>query len=536
MKFEVRNMGIKKFWGLALTTAFAILISTGCTTGSGPGAGLEGQLGVTPASPVYVKVGETEQFSLSSPDESVQWTVAGGADNGTISDAGLYTAPSKLPVNTTVKINVTTSDSSGEVEVHLLAGDKLTWGEARNTQGVVSPDALFSFATTPVGNKITVREGSLEIAAVWSQLVGYGPPQGTQVPGQPPPKGPPILNTFFSHSRDLGPFESPLTVFESSTDPNYATAVLLDSELNPAVFSHVVYPGGSEAGIQVKNSLDGGGISFGEAHTIVGDANNIPYLASPVIDQNNHFHITWSQSSISKPTPTLMYSKSEDSGANWSDPVPIAGGEAGVSVMGHLAVDPSGQRIAVCFISGTSQQVKIAHSEDGGQTWDSNFVTNNDKNHSSCQIRIGAEKEIYMSYSAWDANQWSLLDLYFVKSSDEGQTFSEPVPVATGLTNSSISVFHNMAVDPIGRIHIFWPDDKNSAHSWGNVISFASSNNGGLSFSEPGPFVGGEPNDVAGLWGITTDGAGRLYVLYYYGDQDPNNSASQYPVFVKIAE
>src|SRR5437016_10042264 len=69
---------------------------------------------VTPAS-VTVAVGKTAQFTAAvtgTSNTAVTWSVVGGAGNGTISSAGLYTAPPTVPNPPQVTLTATSQADS----------------------------------------------------------------------------------------------------------------------------------------------------------------------------------------------------------------------------------------------------------------------------------------------------------------------------------------------------------------------------------------------------------------------------------------
>ena len=73
-----------------------------------------------------VTLGETKQFTAEVSnvisDSSVDWSVIGGSSNGTIDSNGLYTAPSEMPADSSVKVRATSVEDNnvyGEATVTL---------------------------------------------------------------------------------------------------------------------------------------------------------------------------------------------------------------------------------------------------------------------------------------------------------------------------------------------------------------------------------------------------------------------------------
>jgi hypothetical protein len=122
----------------SLLSLVAVLVFAGCKSGT---AGKIVSVSVTPTG-VNIVVGTTQQMTatvLDTFNTAVTWTVVGGAANGTISSAGLYTAPATVPAPAQVSITATshedpTKSGSATLTITTTAGPS-------NITVLVSPTA-----------------------------------------------------------------------------------------------------------------------------------------------------------------------------------------------------------------------------------------------------------------------------------------------------------------------------------------------------------------------------------------------------------
>ena len=93
----------------------------------------------------------------------------------------------------------------------------------------------------------------------------------------------------------------------------------------------------------------------------------------------------------------------------------------------------------------------------------------------------------------------------FVRSTDQGATFTDPVDVSR---STGIAFDPEIAVDPSDAINVAWQDGALGA----NVIKFSRSTDGGQSFSEPEQVSTGTGNATEAA--IATDTSGRISVAW----------------------
>ena len=114
-------------------------------------------------------------------------------------------------------------------------------------------------------------------------------------------------------------------------------------------------------------------------------------------------------------------------------------------------------------------EIYVARSEDGGQTFlppmraavfnEIGFRprTASFRNWASSfpQLGLGSDGELYMLYSSRPSGKpRDDADVFFVRSLDEGETWSDPLRL-NGDDTSSLQFFPSLAVDPKGNLHAY---------------------------------------------------------------------------------
>ncbi len=216
---------------------------------------------------------------------------------------------------------------------------------------------------------------------------------------------------------------------------------------------------------------------------------------------------------------TIKMVKSEDGGETWSKPIAVSptfsyvageigheGRSYGRIVQGsYVAVAPDG-RVYVAYYDSLSDgpfrgqfAVMITWSDDGGETWETPVrVTIMDEldyylrptifrawSSMFPQLAISPDgQNIYIAFAANPPGPDDS-DIYFVKSTDRGLTWSTPKRVNDDLSDRD-QFFPAMAVDPEGVIHIMWGDRRDDPKDIRYHIYYTFSNDTGESFIENG--------------------------------------------------
>lgn len=228
----------------------------------------------------------------------------------------------------------------------------------------------------------------------------------------------------------------------------------------------------------------------------------------PVVDRNNNrIYVTWTQfdeygSGLSTDSSNIMFSRSDDGGQTWDSAIRInriAGDciDSDNTVEGAVpAVGPNGE-VYVAWAGPLG--LMFDRSLDGGDTWLGNdiFVSNigdgwdynipgisraNGLPVTVCDVSGGSNHgNIYINWSD-QTNGSDNTDIWFVRSTDGGNTWSVPVRV-----NNDSSDHHQfftwMCVDQVtGYLWFVWYDRRNY-DDFRTDVFMACSKDGGLSFN-----------------------------------------------------
>jgi hypothetical protein len=179
----------------------------------------------------------------------------------------------------------------------------------------------------------------------------------------------------------------------------------------------------------------------------------------------------------------LEFSRSTDGGLTFSNPVNMSG-TAGYLHQGvNLAVGTNGDVVAAFTHYPTStlttSHVTFAKSTNGGQTWTQTFVVQNindirgNLTKGGNSIRVNSFPYIAVDHSYGPRRGWIYItyaarpatgqppDVYLVKSTDFGATWSAPVKVNSEPANRD-QWFPAIAVDPAdGSVNIVYYDSRN---------------------------------------------------------------------------
>jgi len=209
-----------------------------------------------------------------------------------------------------------------------------------------------------------------------------------------------------------------------------------------------------------------------------------------------------------------LYTRSTDGGLTWSTPVslvPYLPPSEGVYGPGSIAADPSDPRLVYSLVAtfaepGVTQStafrgtVVLTRSTDGGRSWEPARViydTGPGRLTTHDHLVVLPNHELVDVFTLITDPARGQMSVAAIRSTDDGQTWSAPVIVATlgsaQVTDPQTGVRINnysagttaAAVDPrTGRVYVAWEDSR-----WGggtvNAIALSSSNDAGQSWTAP---------------------------------------------------
>lgn len=245
---------------------------------------------------------------------------------------------------------------------------------------------------------------------------------------------------------------------------------------------------------------------------------------------NNTIYVIW----LGQPTETtgnIYFAKSIDGGASFSADLNIS---QGVNLVLHdfpsLAVSQNGT-IHIAWAATNDEEsydIWYIKSSNGGDTFDTpiEITTNNFSLYPSI---AAYNNNVYIFYA--NAANYPLVDYYFTRSTNNGNTFDTPIQIndAPCIGNIEFDGATSIALNAEGNIYLTWVDGRR-LNGKGDIC-FAKSTDGGLNFS-PNVIV----NDINQpgadyeqyIPSITVDASNNVYISFSdkrLGDDWGNNRA-----------
>jgi hypothetical protein len=227
------------------------------------------------------------------------------------------------------------------------------------------------------------------------------------------------------------------------------------------------------------------------------------------------------------PENGIYVSTSEDGGRTWGPPVSVHNGDAThfedkeAIVVDTYDDSPYRGRIYVAWdtVSQTAQTLRVARSEDGGQSFRPVVsVEANGANIGAIPL-VGPGGVVHLFWMHATTN--NNLAIVTSRSEDGGVTWSPLTQVApvtsTGVSGLRTGELPAAAIDPkTGRIYVVWPD---AFFEGGNVIgpdeiALVRSDDGGRTWT-PRQRVSDDRSDASFTPAVAVDGQGRVAVAYY---------------------
>lgn len=296
----------------------------------------------------------------------------------------------------------------------------------------------------------------------------------------------------------------------------YGDPVLIWDTANACYYIHLsntnpnITPGGSWVDrVVVQKSID-----FGQNYsTCVGVGKNgakVQDKAWPVVNPyNNELHITWTQfdnygSTAPQDSSVILYSKSSDGGMTFSTPKRIskfAGDcvDSDGTVEGAVpAIGPNGE---IYIVWAGPNGLMFQKSTDGGNTWlaQEQFINNfpggwdysinglyrcNGLPFTYCDLSTASPYKgtIYVNWSD-QVNGATDSDIWIVKSSDGGTTWSSPIRVNDDAPGKQ-QFMSSMTIDQsTGYLYVLFYDRRNYSSGTNTDVYMAVSTDGGSTFS-----------------------------------------------------
>ena len=270
-------------------------------------------------------------------------------------------------------------------------------------------------------------------------------------------------SVFLTTSTDGGTsFTRPVMISDKSKLAAFPQIAISDSH----VYSAWLEKSDNNATNAVFAKSDDNAKSFGTPLLLTQNLGNsgIPKLVAT----GNHVYLVWEDNS--KGNFEIFLSKSDDSGVSFHPPV-VVSGTSGQSGTPQIIV--SGNNVYTTWMDDTSKNYDILFSKsiDGGKSFST--PVNISKLHSDSgypQFTVSGNNV----YVVWTQTITDLnYDIFFAKSSDNGDTFDTPVNLSN---NNGASGWPKIASD--GNIYVSWVDSTPGRFD----VLVTKSSDGGITF------------------------------------------------------
>ena len=283
-----------------------------------------------------------------------------------------------------------------------------------------------------------------------------------------------------------------------NTLDDYSPDIALDGSNAYVVWTKDV---GGDREIYFKKSVDGG-----ETWSALKRLTDNGESYSPIISvEGSNIYVVWSDNSSGRDLE-IYFKKSIDGGDTWAIEQMLTN-NAGDSIDPAIAVN--GPNIYVVWTDQTpgDNEIYFRKSVDRGDTWlAEKRLTNNSGGSYRPEIAVD-ESNIYV---VWYDNTTGEFEIYFKKSADGGDTWSNTKRITK---TSGISASPDIGVDG-SNIHVVWNDNT----SGNNEIYFKKSVDGGDTWSISKRIT--KTSGISEVPAMAVDGS-NIYVVWH--DDTPGN-------------
>jgi hypothetical protein len=194
-----------------------------------------------------------------------------------------------------------------------------------------------------------------------------------------------------------------------------------------------------------------------------------------------NLYLTWTNFPNSPLPPRIVFSRSTDGGASFSPPIFLSD-PAEAAQGSEAAIGPGGVVYVTWWrIEGAFPAIMVARSADFGRTFSrpvvaapivpigffSGNMSGNFRTNSFPRIDVNpVNGNVYIVYASNPQGTADGADVYVVRSTDRGATWSSPVRVNDDSTQND-QFFPAVAVNGTGTAKVLWYDRRNSSNNLG---------------------------------------------------------------------
>ncbi len=287
---------------------------------------------------------------------------------------------------------------------------------------------------------------------------------------------PGVTEAFLLRAKKKAKFKKP-EILTPGGGGGFAPRIALDS--NEAL--NIVYGDTTDGArrVQFIRSEDLGA-TFSESRLLSGSSTQA-FEPEITVDPDDAINVAWADEASG--TGVIMFSRSTDGGATFSEPVAVSKG-TGAATQVHIASDSAGHLHIVYMqqLGEAEIQVFYTRSADHGQTF-SGPVNISNKTEALVNKPLVTTFMDSTVYVAFQNEVRRDQQIYLMKSEDGGLTFSEPKQVSNA--NNLCGRAHSaaMVVDSEGTLHMVWIDASRVQGCSDEGILFYSNSKDGRRFS-----------------------------------------------------
>jgi hypothetical protein len=249
---------------------------------------------------------------------------------------------------------------------------------------------------------------------------------------------------YFKRSTDNGAGWSQAVRVSSNPESSFGPIAALDGSGNINV---VYYAGdGLVRNVYFSRSADDGA-SWKQAVNISNSPDPAMY-PDLTLDNSGNIAVVW-QNTLSG-YRQILFSRSTDSGANWSQPKKISY-LWGDNYYPLITADNAGN-ISVIWLSTHFKSIFFSRSADNGETWSQakNISGNLSGTFYGYAMTIDSAKNVNFTWGIGPQND---IDISFIRSADNGNSWTPLVNISNSPGESRLPA---MAVDGAGNINVIW--------------------------------------------------------------------------------
>ena len=273
---------------------------------------------------------------------------------------------------------------------------------------------------------------------------------------------------------------------------------------------HVVWQDDRDdyCGLYHKKSEDGG------RHWLEGRRINAPTTdcktPSIAIDQNDGIHVVWSGATQEEPYGEIYYKSSTDGAEPWGADTRLTYAP-GDSFAPRITTHKNTLHIVWADYRDGNEEIYYKKSIDYGNHWGDDVRLTNASGTSRVPTIATSADNVYV---LWEDKRDSSYDIYFKKSLDRGETWSNDTAITTGgaMGGNDVSGLSDITIDSMGYIHVVWADVK--IQGGREDILYKKSEDFGESWSNSTRITEVIGPADSHMPAMTADSSGNVYIIW----------------------